>query len=255
MLIGFLWKACVVTVVVWAILRLAQRAGPVPASALMTLPLNAGPGFLFLAFDESDAFVRDGALIAFAATGPVVVFAAIFARQITRRALPVAFLIATLAWMVVPLLLAGVEMTLPLAAGLTVAGVLLGLYLVPKLSPDAPAVSEASDWRPAVARAAAGGVVVATVATFGGMLGSEGTGLLLGFPTTITAASWAIATHYDAAFAQRVLATVPRTIASYSLFCLFTYLLIGPLSALGAWTVAALISLGTAFAFALWAPR
>ena len=73
-LVSILWKAVATAGVIVTAGRLAQRAGPVLTSVLITLPVNAGPGFFFIALEQEAEFVRAGALTAFSVTGAVLLF-------------------------------------------------------------------------------------------------------------------------------------------------------------------------------------
>ncbi len=244
----FLWKAILITLAVLVIIHLARRGGPLVASAAMTLPLSAGPGFFFLSFEQSEAFVRDGALFSFAATGAVVVFTTILARGLARLSFAPALAIAALAWLAIAYAMLNIQLTLTAALLMIVAGSLFAIAFSPRLAPSATSDEMDHDWRLTGLRAASAGLAVAAVSALGGRLGPELSGLALGFPTTITAASWAIAAVHGPALTRRVLNAVKVTIASYAVFCLVLYLAIGPLTSLAAWGLACAAALITALA-------
>ena len=73
-IVSILWKALATAAVIVAAGRLAQRAGPVLTSVLITLPVDAGPGFFFIALEQETPFIHAGALTAFSVTGAVLLF-------------------------------------------------------------------------------------------------------------------------------------------------------------------------------------
>lgn len=249
-LTAFFWKAILIALVVLAIIRLARRAGPLVASAVMTLPLSAGPGFFFLAFEQSGAFVRDGALFSLAATGPVVVFTTILVRALGRLTFAPSLALATAAWLAIAYALLNVELTMVLALLIIGAGGLFAVALSPRLPALGPLDEPAHEWRLTVLRAATAGLAVAAVSVLGGRLGPELSGLALGFPFTITAASWAISAVHGRALTRQVLNAAKLTIASYAVFCLVLYLAVGPLTPFTAWALSCAAALICAFAIA-----
>ena len=78
MLFDIAWKASATALAIVLVAKLGERSGALLASVAMTFPMNAGPGFLFIALEQSAAFVRAGALVSFAATGAVLAFVATF---------------------------------------------------------------------------------------------------------------------------------------------------------------------------------
>jgi uncharacterized membrane protein (GlpM family) len=246
----FLWKAILIALVVLAIIRLARRVGPLVASAVMTLPLSAGPGFFFLAFEQSESFVRDGALFSLAATGPVVVFTTILVRALGRLSFAPSLAIASIAWLAIAYVLLNVDLTMISALAIIGAGGLFAAALSPRLDAAGPLEEPAHEWRLTILRAATAGLAVAAVSVLGGRLGPELSGLALGFPITITAASWAIAAVHGRALTRHVLNAAKLTITSYAVFCLVLHLAVGPLAPVAAWTLASAAALICAFAIA-----
>src|SRR6476620_2433322 len=58
----------------------AERVGPLLAGLVATLPIGAGPGYVFLALDHDAHFIAQGALGSLVINAVNVIFAATYAR-------------------------------------------------------------------------------------------------------------------------------------------------------------------------------
>lgn len=68
---------------------LVQRAGALVGALVATLPLSAGPAYVFLAIDHGDAFVGRAALASLPVIGAIGVFIAVYVRLAQRHGLVV----------------------------------------------------------------------------------------------------------------------------------------------------------------------
>ena len=69
----------------------AERAGPLVAGLVATLPLGAGPVYVFLALDHGAAFIAQSAVNSLAINMNNVIFALTYALLAQKRCLPLAF--------------------------------------------------------------------------------------------------------------------------------------------------------------------
>src|SRR3974390_3652038 len=53
---------------------IAERAGPVIGALIATLPISAGPSYVFLALDHDAAFIAEGALASFPINAATMIF-------------------------------------------------------------------------------------------------------------------------------------------------------------------------------------
>lgn len=63
----------------------AERAGPVVGGMISTLPISAGPVYVFLAFDHDAHFIAASALGSFAINAAICIFALVYAALAQRR--------------------------------------------------------------------------------------------------------------------------------------------------------------------------
>jgi hypothetical protein len=238
LLVAILWKALATAAVIVAAGRLAQRAGPVLTSVLITLPVNAGPGFFFIALDQDAAFVSRGALTAFAITGAVLLFCTAWVHAARFGGFLLSLAAAVCAWSAWALLTEALPPTVPWAMAGAGGGALLA-WLLRRRDIGRPSGGKgAAGWGFVIVRGVAAGLVVAGVATASPWLGPVWSGFLLGFPTTLTASGWMLYGHYGREFTAATLNAAQPSMVVYASFCLALHLIAGPLPALTAVVVA-----------------
>ena len=186
------WKIALTALMIVAVARVAERAGALMASVLLTVPMNAGPGFFFLALDHPAPFIAEGVLVSFAATGAVLVFAAAYVNLARRFDFFVCVGGASLAWLIAAIAFSWVELDLARACALIAGGAIiafvsrrrLDLYSAPDHGPSA--------LRPQFARGLVAGAWAAGFATLGHLIGPKLAGLTFGFPIIFCTAAWTV---------------------------------------------------------------
>ena len=98
-------KIAAAAIIVVAASRATERAGPVLGAMIATLPVSAGPVYVFLALDHGAAFISESARMSVAATAATAAFVAAHAVAAQRFATPASLALATLAWFAVALAL------------------------------------------------------------------------------------------------------------------------------------------------------
>lgn len=238
LVVAVAWKALATASVIVAAGRLAQRAGPVLTSVLITLPVNAGPGFFFIALEQDAAFVRDGALTAFAVTGAVLLFCTAWVHAARFGGFALSLAAALTAWAGWALATEALPDTVPWAFAAAGGGALLA-WLLRRRGLVRPGGSRpAAGWGFVIVRGVVAGLAVAGVATASPWLGPVWSGFLLGFPTTLTASAWMLYGHYGREFTAATLNAAQPSMVVYAGFCLSLHLLAGALPALTAVIVA-----------------
>lgn len=98
-------KVAAAAIIVVAASRATERAGPRFGSLIATLPVSAGPAYVFLALDHGATFISESARMSVAATAATAAFVAAHAVAAQRFATPACIAFATLSWLAVALLL------------------------------------------------------------------------------------------------------------------------------------------------------
>src|SRR6476469_1660583 len=86
------------TVVVLASV-LAELLGPVWGALIVSLPVSAGPAYVFMALEHDTAFVAGAALNGFAANAATGLYLIVYAQRAAGRDLALALGPAILAWL------------------------------------------------------------------------------------------------------------------------------------------------------------
>ena len=106
----FFWLALLIKMVVAACFVVgatvtAERAGPVIGALIATLPVSAGPAYVFLALDHEPSFIAQSALASLALNGATAIYAVTYVLLAQRHGFAVSVPLSFLAWLVsVPVL-------------------------------------------------------------------------------------------------------------------------------------------------------
>jgi hypothetical protein len=165
---------------------LAERSGPMIAAMIATLPISAGPVYVFLALDHDAAFIAQGALGSMASNlaNAGLSFVYVFLAQRFGTALCLAAALA--AWIATLLLLRALAPSFPVLLALTVA-VYGGLHLLfrpylaarPQQPPERP-------WYLIPMRAAFVATLAGTVTTVSSHVGPTWSGSLAALPIVLS---------------------------------------------------------------------
>ncbi|BCM84765.1 hypothetical protein [Methylobacterium indicum] len=82
-----------------------ERTGPLVGAMIATLPVSAGPAYLFLALDHDAAFLRDSAVASLPAIAATALFIAAYAALARRHGVALALAAALAVWLVSALVL------------------------------------------------------------------------------------------------------------------------------------------------------
>ena len=163
----------------------AESAGPLLGAMVATLPLSAGPAYVFLALDHPASFIAASALSSLVANVAAIAFCAVHAVVAQARGTAVSLAAALGAW---GLLIATLESSAWTLAG----GVLLNLIVLVLCAPVAWRFRAAAmprmrrRWWDAPLRAGMVATLVAIVVVAGARLGPAVTGILALFPIVLT---------------------------------------------------------------------
>jgi hypothetical protein len=243
---GFVIKTLFTGAILLAASLAAERAGVLLAAIIVTLPLNAGPGFLFVALEASPEFLARGGLASFTATLSVHTFTTAYAYASGRlKGFWLVWLAALIAWTIVSVPLIQLHLTLYPAIAVVACSFLLS-HLVRDRRQDqgsTPLQGKRSvTIRFLMVRALVGGSVVALVASASKFLGPDLTGLGFAFPVMLTASAWMLHNAYGPAFSAATISNTRKGLISYVSFCLSLAILPPLMGNLAAWFAAVAIS-------------
>src|SRR5450759_986490 len=96
----------------------AERAGPLVGGLVATLPIGAGPVYVFLALDHDAHFIAQSAVASLAINAVNVIFALVYALLAQQRSLALSLSGAFLVWLVMALTIHAIPWNLAGAAAL-----------------------------------------------------------------------------------------------------------------------------------------
>jgi hypothetical protein len=165
---------------------ITERSGPVIGALVATLPISAGPSYVFLALDHDAAFVAEGALASLPINAATIFLAFTYSALAQRFPLWISAGAAVVVWLVLATAIRHFEWTL-------LAGVIVNLITfaicVPLMRPymhvkKMPLITRR--WYDIPLRAGLVALLVATVVTTSGWVGPKISGIMALFPIVFT---------------------------------------------------------------------
>ncbi|CAN7597852.1 hypothetical protein LJR220_005470 [Bradyrhizobium sp. LjRoot220] len=164
---------------------ITERSGPVIGALIATLPISAGPSYLFLALDHDAAFIAEGALASLPINAATIFLGLTYVVLAQRHNAVISCLAAVAVWIALASIIRSVHWTL--TGGLTVNAIayaicvpLLARYRHVKMPPVV------RRWYDIPLRASLVATLVATVVTLSGWVGPKVSGILALFPVVFT---------------------------------------------------------------------
>jgi hypothetical protein len=164
---------------------ITERSGPAIGALFATLPVSAGPSYLFLALDHDDAFIAQSALASLPMNAATILMCLVFVPLAQRRGLTLSLAAGIAIWFVFAALVRAFEWTL--LGGLLINIVALGvcLPLVQRFrQAKMPLITRC--WYDIPLRAALVATLVAIVVTMSNIVGPRVSGVIALFPAVFT---------------------------------------------------------------------
>src|SRR6201996_9522424 len=160
---------------------IAERSGPAVGALVATLPISAGPAYVFLALDHDAAFIAQGALTSLPINAATLSLGCVYVLLAQRHNLAVSFLPAAAVWIAIASFIASLQWSiwgglLLNAVAFAICTPLMQRYRHAKMPPVA------RRWYDVPFRASLVAVVVASVVTLSGKVGPSMSGILALFP-------------------------------------------------------------------------
>ncbi len=164
---------------------ITERSGPVIGALVATLPISAGPSYVFLALDHDAAFIAEGALASLPINAATIWLALTYVALAQRRSALVSCAGAVAVWLVLAALSRTVQWSL---AGGVAANALTFAICLPLLQRfrhvRMPLITRR--WYDIPLRASLVATLVATVVTLSGWVGPSVSGMIALFPVVFT---------------------------------------------------------------------
>jgi hypothetical protein len=172
---GFVVSASVIT----------ERSGPVIGALVATLPISAGPSYVFLALDHDAAFIAEGALASLPINAATFFLGLTYVVLAQRRGALISCAVAIAVWIGLASVIRSVQWSL---AGGLIANAIAFAICVPLLARfrhvKMPLITRR--WYDIPLRASLVATLVATVVTLSGWVGPKVSGMIALFPVVFT---------------------------------------------------------------------
>jgi hypothetical protein len=162
----------------------AERAGPLVGGLVATLPIGAGPVYVFLALDHDAHFIAQSAVASLTINAVNVIFALVYALLAQKRSLAVSLPGAFLVWLVLALVIHSNAWSYTAAAAMNIVVLGMSLWLArPLREVRTPAFR--ARWYELAMRALMVAILVGVTVTFSFQIGPGGSGILAVFPIVL----------------------------------------------------------------------
>jgi hypothetical protein len=196
----------------------AERAGPLVGGLVATLPLGAGPVYVFLALDHDMHFIAQSAVNSLAINTVNVIFALTYALLAQKRPLSVSLPVAMLVWAVLAWTVHEIHWTVLSAFLLNVVVLGVSIPLARPLRHVRMPVFHAQ-WSDLAMRAALVALLVGITVTFSFQLGSGGSGILAVFPVILLSIMFILHKRVGGPPAAAVLSNAPLGLVGFAFAC------------------------------------
>ena len=221
----------------------AERAGPLVGGLVATLPIGAGPVYVFLAFDHDAHFIAQGAVASLAINAVNVIFATVYVLLAQRRSLMVSLSVGLAVWTALALSVHWVHWTVftALAMNIVVLGVCLWLVR-PLRHVTMPPVR--TRWYDLAIRALLVAILVGVTVGLSFRIGAGGSGILAVFPVVLISIVLILHRRVGGKPAAAVLANAPLGLIGFAFACVVLHFAAEPLGVPIALTLALATSIG-----------
>lgn len=162
-----------------------ERAGPIVGALVATLPIAAGPAYVFLALDHDSQFISQSALGSIAAHAATGVFSVVYVLLAQRFGTIISVTGAVGAWFAAALPMRAAEWSFPVVAGVCLAIFAVAIVLTTKYR-NVPMPRVRREWYDVPLRATMVAGLVAAVVGLSGHVPPTFTGLLAVYPIVMT---------------------------------------------------------------------
>lgn len=221
-----------------------ERTGPFIGGMIATLPISAGPSYVFLALDHDSAFIAAAALTTLTVNATNMLFVTVYAHIAQKQGAAVSLGLAVLFWCVTMALLSFVPWTLAGALLFNLIAFLVSFYLCKNLlSAPKGGILKRKRWDIAL-RASGVVTLVGVVVVLGNLAGPRAAGLAAPFPIVLSSLAAMLHPRLGGRIAAATLANSLPGLAGFAFAIVALHLTAVSLGSGLALLLALLISLG-----------
>jgi hypothetical protein len=230
----------------------AERGGPVVGGMIATLPVSAGPAYVFLAFDHDAGFISAAALGSFVGTTATCVSILVYVMMAQRRGVVASVGLALVGWLTMIVMVRPYAWTAMTALLLVAVVFATGLVAVDRFRRAARPIY-IRRWYDVPVRAATVSILVAVVIILSATLDPALTGIIAAYPIVVTSLMAILHLRMGGPAAAAVLANSMLGLLGFAMFCLTLHLVAATAGAAVGLVVGVLVNAGCNLVF--WAVR
>jgi hypothetical protein len=223
---------------------IAERLGAAVGALVATLPVSAGPVYVFLALDHDAAFISASAVASLALNAATAVFVTAYVLMAQRRSLWISVSLAFTVWLAATLTLVPVHWTAALAFVLNLIVFALCLWIVRPFC-QVPMPPTIRPWYDLLVRVGMVTLLVGAVVTLSFRIGPLGSGVLAVFPVIYTSIMVILHVRVGGPATAAVLANAVPGLAGFGVALLMLHLTAVPLGSV----LALIVALGVSVAW------
>ena len=231
---------------------ITERAGPAIGALVTTLPVSAGPAYVFLALDHDAAFIAQAALTSLPINAATVVFACVYVLLAQRSGLLASLAVSLTCWAMLAALVRMTPWSLAGALAVNALAFVLCLPLVHRFR-TARMPPVARRWYDIPLRAAMVAVLVATLVILSSRVGPTVSGIIALFPAVFTSMILILHPRIGGRANAAVIANGLWGLIGFGVAILVLHAAAGPFGSAAALTLALATSVG--WNFSLWTLR
>lgn len=210
---------------------IAERTGPVVGSLVATLPISAGPAYVFLALDHEPAFLAGAATASLALTSATALLAIVYAALAPRTPAWVAIGAAVATWFAGAFAARWAQPNFTEAATVSLVAMPLLAWFARRYAAAKPLPPVVRRWWDVPFRAAACSLLAALIITASSRLGPALSGLVAVFPIVMTSLMVILHPRLGGAGTAPILANCVFGLLGFALSLAALHLAVEPLGA------------------------
>ena len=196
----------------------AERVGPLIGGLVATLPISAGPVYVFLALDHDAHFIAQSAVASLAINAANVIFAMVYALLAQTCSRAVSMALAFLAWLILASIVLSIHWTFAGVAAINVIVIGACLWLARPLR-HVRVKGFRTRWTDLALRAGLVAALVGVVVTFSFQLGPDGSGILAVFPVVLLSIMFILHNRVGGPAAAAVMANAVLGLLGFAFAC------------------------------------
>jgi hypothetical protein len=221
----------------------AERAGPLVGGLVATLPIGAGPVYVFLALDHDAGFIAQSAVASLAINAVNVIFALAYALLAQKRSFALSLSVAFAVWLALAISIHLRDWSFVGAAVMNIVVLGVCLWLARPLRHVRMPLFRAR-WYELPMRAAMVAALVGVTVTFSFQIGPGGSGILAVFPIVLISIMVILHRRVGGPPSAAVLANAITGLVGFAFACSALHFVAASLGSASGLTIALAVSIG-----------